>query len=133
MSFWWNISLFAKVSFTEIQKCQYFQIFWIFFQFLAFKSKKGIFFTGKTAFSLKLDPQQSRIWHFSFSKTIMVKIYWEFRLFPRFSKFEVRARKSILGYLLIAIGYFDLGGVYGLPGHILSHVGPFLNFWILRS
>ena len=65
--------------------------------------------------------------------TIMVKIYWDFRLFPRFSKFEVRARKSISGYLLNVIGYFNLGGVDRLPGYILSLVGPFLNFWILRS
>ena len=27
----------------------------------------------------------------------MVEIYWEFGFFPRFSKFEVQARKSILG------------------------------------
>ena len=65
--------------------------------------------------------------------TIKVEIYWEFRLFPRFSKFEVRARKSILGYLLNVIGYFNLGGVGRLPGYILSLTGPFLNFWILRS
>ena len=75
ISFLRNISLFEKVQFTEIQNCQYFQKFWNFFAFLAFKSKKGIFFTGKTIFSLKLDPQQSRIWHFSFSKTIFCKIY----------------------------------------------------------
>ena len=133
MSFWWNISLFTKVSFTEIQKCQYFQRFWISFEFLTFKSKKGIFFTGKTAFSLKSDPQQSRIRHFSFSKTIMFKIYSEFHLFPRFSKFEVRARKSILGYLFNLIEYFKLRRLGRLPGYILSLTGPFLNSWILRS
>ena len=133
MSFWWNISLFTKVSFTEIQKCQYFQRFWISFEFLTFKSKKGIFFTGKTAFSLKSDPQQSRIRHFSFSKTIMFKIYSEFHLFPRFSKFEVRARKSILGYFFNVIRYCNLGGVSRLQGYILSLVGLFWNFWILRS
>ena len=133
ISFSGKIWLFEKVYFTEIQKCQYFQKFWIFSTFLAFKSRKGIFLTGKFAFGLKLDPQQSRIWHFSFSKTIMVEIYWEFRLFPRFSKFEIRTRKSILGYLLNVIGYFNLGGVGRLPGYILSLIGPFLNFWILRS
>ena len=42
--------------------------------------------------------------------TIWVKIYWEFGLFPRFSKFEVRARKCILGYLFNLIEYFNLGG-----------------------
>ena len=28
--------------------------------------------------------------------TMLFEIYWEFCLFPRFSKFEVQARKSIL-------------------------------------
>ena len=46
---------------------------------------------------------------------IPVKIYWHFWLFPRFSKFEVLAKKSILGYLLNVIGYFNLRGVYRLP------------------
>ena len=52
--------------------------------------------------------------------TIPVKIYWEFRLFPRFSKFEVPVRNSILGYLLNVIGYFNLGGVYRLQGYIFQ-------------
>ena len=54
---------------------------------------------------------------------IWVKIYWEFRLFSSFSKFEVRARKLILGYLLNVIKYFNLGGVGRLPGYIFSLVG----------
>ena len=133
ISFLGKIWLFEKVYFTEIQKCQYFQKFWIFFGFLAFKSRKGIFLTGKFAFSLKLDPQQSRIWHFSFSKTIMVKLYWEFRLFPRFSKFQVRAKKSILSYLFNLIEQINLGGVDRLRGCILGLAGLFWSFWILRS
>jgi hypothetical protein len=75
ISFLQNISLFEKVPYTQIQKCQYFQKNCIFSEFLACNAKKGIFLTGKFTFSLKLDPQQSRIWHFSFSKTIMVEIY----------------------------------------------------------
>ena len=65
--------------------------------------------------------------------TILVKIYWHFWSFFRFSKFEVLAKKSILGYLLNGIGYFKLGGVYRLPGYILSLVGTFFTFWILKS
>ena len=133
ISFLGKIWLFEKVYFTEIQKCQYFQKFWNFSGFLAFKSRKGIFLTGKFAFSLKLDPQQSRIWQFSFSKTIMVKIYWEFRLFPRFSKFQVRAKKSILSYLFNLIEQINLGGVDRLRGCILGLAGLFWSFWILRS
>ena len=132
-SFLWNIWLFEKVPYTEIQKRKYLWKFWIFSEFFASETTKGIFLTGKYALSLKLDPQQSRIWHFSFWKTIWVKIYSEFGLFPRFSKFEVRARKSILGYLFDLIEYLDLGGVGRLPGYILSLTGLFQHFWILRS
>ena len=62
----------------------------------------------------------------------MSKYIENFRLFPRFSKFEVRARKSILGFLLNVIGYFNLGWVGRLPGYILSLTGQFWNFWILQ-
>ena len=128
ISFLWNISVFEKVPFMEIQKWQYFWKFWIFSKFLVIKSKKGIFLAGKFAFGLKLDPPQSRIWHFLLSETILVKIYWHFWSFLRFWKFEVLAKKSILGYLLNGIGYFNLGGVYRLPGYILSLVETFLTF-----
>ena len=64
---------------------------------------------------------------------IFHKICWEFRLFCRFSRFKVPAKKWILGYLFNYVEYFDLGRVSRLPGHILSLIWPFLNFWILRS
>ena len=69
----------------------------------------------------------------NFRPTTLVKIYWEFLLFPRFSKFEVLTRKSILGYLLNVIGYFNLVGVYRLQGYIPSLVGTFLTFCFLKS
>ena len=64
ISFLWNISLFEKVSFMEIQKWQYFWKFWIFSNFLAIKSKKGIFLAKKFAFSLKLDPRRAEFGSF---------------------------------------------------------------------
>ena len=51
----------------------------------------------------------------------------------RFSKIEVRAKKWILGYLFNLVEYFNLGRVGRLPGHILSFIRPFLNFWIVLS
>ena len=36
-------------------------------------------------------------------------------------------------YLFNLIEYFNLRGVGGLPGYILSRIVPFLSFWILRS
>ena len=65
--------------------------------------------------------------------TISDITYWQFWLFYRFSKIEVRAKKWILGFLFNLIEYFNLEEVGRLPGYILSLVGPFLNFWILRS
>ena len=65
--------------------------------------------------------------------TIWVEIYWEFWSFPRFIKFEALVRKSILGYLLDSIGCFNLGGAFRLLDYIISLIGPFLNFWILKS
>ena len=67
-----------------------------------------------------------------FSFTIWHNI-WQFWLFYRFLKIEVRAKKWILGYLFNLIEYFNVEGVDWLPGYILSLIGPFLNFWILRS
>ena len=74
-------------------------------------------------------------WHFEYNlwTTISCKIFWEFRLFWRFSRFKVRTKKSILSYLFNLIEYFDSRGVDRLPGYILSLTGPFLSFWILRS
>ena len=50
-----------------------------------------------------------------------------------FEHFFVFQNLKFLGYLLNGIGYFNLGGVYRLPGYILSLVGTFLTFWILKS
>ena len=58
---------------------------------------------------------------------------WQFCLFKRFSKIEVRAKKLNLGYFFNLIEYFDLEGVCRLLGYILSLVGQIWNFWILRS
>ena len=56
---------------------------------------------------------------------------WQFWLFYRFSKIEARAKKWILGYIFNLIEYSNLEGVGSIQGYIL--IGPFLNFWVLRS
>ena len=65
--------------------------------------------------------------------TIMVKMYWQFWVFQRFSK--VKQKMATPAYPLYFIRYFNLGGVYWLPGYILrlKHFWAFGSWDILRS
>jgi len=94
-----------------------------------------------TSASANIDLDRSRSIHLSLEWSLLglgdrsgVDVWpREFWVFHRFSRIKARTRKWISGYSFNWIEYFDLGGVYWLPGYILSLIGPFLNFWILRS
>ena len=102
---------FWKGHFYVNSKMPIFYEILTFFNFWPLESLKGTFWTRKFALKLKLDPPQSRNCHFLISQTMLVKIYWEFWVFYRFSRIKALTRMSISGYPFNLIECFNLGGI----------------------